>query len=325
MVLTAQQFREYVETHRDDIILKSFLRFASANMLTHVPNNKGKQIALIGSIKDEIVHRWKVLSESDFDQKTDIDVLEVESFRAQFRDFYVPEALENGWIGERRSSGQNPRDFPLEQFVLDIWVRAMYQFNERNLWQAVKDDNVDSGMALYNGFLQQVKTAITVGDLSPIALDQPYVAWDRQETIPAGFRNIIEIFETLYHDGVPEPVKNEGVEIYCSSKMFSDYNRAYRNLLGVKSPATEQLQRMTLDFSNAYAPATLHSVPGMGDSKRIIITPRRNMVYTYDVADDMTTFNFEQRFNKLFIWGTYRIGSKILVPNDDWMAVNELE
>lgn len=324
MILTADQFRGYVETHREEIIMKAFLTFASSNMLTHAPNNKGKQIALIGSIEDEIVNKWKVLNESDFSQKTDISTLEIESFRAQFRDYYVPEQLENSWLGERRQSGQDPRDFPFELFVLNMWTKAMMQFNERNLWQAVKDDNVDSGNALYDGLLKQKDNAVVAGDLTPISLGQPFVKAYREQTVPTGFRSMIEILETLYHDGVHEALKNEGVEIYMSSKMFSNYNLEYRNLFGTPSNAQENLVRRRLDSSNAYAPAMLHSVPGMGDSKSIIITPRRNAIYTYDVADDMTTFNFEQRFNKLFIWGAYRIGSKFLVANDDWMVTNEL-
>jgi len=327
MILAAAGYRDYVEKHIDKIIDDAFLAFNSANVLTHIPNNKGKAILGRGTVSDNIVRKHKVLDIANGQQSVDVDVLEVESFRAQFHEKYVPELMEDSYYGYLRTAGQNPEDFPFEAYVLMLLAKSIRQWHERQLWQSVKNDATDNGTDLFDGLLKQVSDAVAANDVTPISFGTPYRRKNQTDVAPAGFTAMVELTEELYTNGIPDAWKDAGgVNIYMSRRNKRLYNQDYRNAYGIDPVVSKQynIERTTIDLSEGEDAVNIIGVSGMGASNRIIMTPQANAVYTYDVQPDMTTFRMQYILNVLHIFGAFRVGAEFLIKNDDWMAVNEL-
>lgn len=324
MDLTAS-YRDYVEHNLNRIIDDAFLAFGSSSILTHIPNNKGKAIIGKSEVGEDIVQKWKELNINDGRQSVDFDNIELDSFRAQFHERYVPEKLENSYYGYLRQSGQDPEDFPFQAYVIMLLTKALLKWHEKNLWQAVKDDASDSGSALFDGLLKQVTDGVTNGDIIPMNFGTPYKPRSKDESIPAGFTSIIDIVEDMYNNGIPDEWKEMGVNVYMNTKFKTMYNQAYRNVHGTH-PTTAKMfdiDRHIIDGSEDN-PAYILGVGGMSGSNRIVMTPRQNAVYTYDVENDKSTFNFQYILNVLHIFGAFRLNAKFMLINNDWMAINEL-
>lgn len=328
MILAAASYRDYVEKNIDQIIDDAFLAFRSANVLSHLPNNKGKAVLGKGTVSADIVRKHKVLRPGEGRQSVDVDVLEVESFRAQFHEEYVPELMEGSYYGYLRKAGQDPKDFPFEAYVILMLTKALMQWHERMMWQSVKNDATDDGSDLFDGFLKQVDDGVANNDLTPISFGTPYKRRHQQDVAPAGFTAMVELVEELYTNGIPDAWKDAGgINIYMNRRHKKMYNQDYRNAYGIDPVVSKQynIERTTIDRSeDSEDDVNIIGVSGMGASNRIIMTPVSNMIYTYDVMGDATQFNFQYLLNALNIFGTFRIGAKILLKNDDWMAVNEL-
>lgn len=322
-LLTIEAFRDYVETHIDEIIDEGFLNFGSADVLTHLPNNKGKAIMNTSTVSSDIVQKWKELGLADFAQKVDMGLVEVDSYRGQFKDKYVPEALENVYLGALRKSGQDPKDFPFEAHILQLLVKAIAQFNEKVLWQAVTAGG-DSGMDAYDGLLKQLTDAITATDVTPTTYETLWKPKNNTEATPANSTSIIDVVEGLAHQ-LPVANRSMGLNVYMSVANKVMYDQAYRNVFGARptQDMSYNISRTMVDGTEG-APVYIVPVAGMGASNRIIVTPQWNAVYTYDVAEDASTFNYQWIFNVFHIFGAFRYGSKFLILDDNWIACNEL-
>lgn len=328
MILTAATFRDYVETHIDKIIDDAFFAFKTADVLTHIPNNKGKAVLGKGTVSEDLVRKHKVLRPGEGRQSVDVSTLEVESFRAQFHEEYVPELMENNYYGHLRKTGQNPKDFPFEAYVLMLLAKALRQWHEKKLWQNVKNDATDNGSDLFDGLLKQVTDGVANNLITPISYGTPYRRKNQQDVAPAGFTAMVELVEDLYTNGIPDEWKDMGgVNIYMSRRLKKLYNQDYRNAYGIDPVVSKQydINRTKIDKAeDDEDDVNILGINGMGSSNRIIMTPMANAIYTYDVQEDMSQFNMQYILNALNIFGSFRVNAKFLIMNDDWMAVNEL-
>lgn len=324
MIWTAEEFRNYVESHKAEFIGMAFLLFISSMGLNHINENKGKVVIPKSTYSETPLKRWKRLTEaSDFAQLGDIGTIEVDSYLAQFRDVYFPTELERMYKGEMRKKGQDPHDFPFSEWFTQEAAKAIAQQMERTVWQAKVDTGGDAAADIYDGILEQTKAAITAGTLTPVALGTPVQQKSKDQEFLAGEIGIINLVEQLY-DNLPEAIKMRGVKIWLSPALMTMYSRSYRDVYRDGVTIDPDLNRPVLDSTNSYAPAVFHPCPGMGDSQRIIIAETDNLYYTYDVEDDATKITTEKHFNGLYMFSDVRIGSGILQPEDAWMTCNEL-
>lgn len=323
-VLSLDNFKAYVEKNLDEFISEAFLGFKSSDALTHYPDNKGKLTVQDITYNADPIAAWKVLAPADFTQKGDMSTIEIDSNLLQLRDGYVPTELEKTYAGMWRNPGQDPQDFPLAAYFLQEAAKKIRWQIARLVWQAEVGGAGSGAFLEFDGYLHQIADAITATDLTVTTLQTIIARTGPSDAAGAGETAAVDAFETIW-DALPEAVKQEGVNIYCSPAMARLYSRDYRNYYQDKPNAPEDIKRMILDIAGEDdARAMIVPVPEMGASNRIIATPQRNMAYTYDLESDPENFNFVEYYNSWHFWSDFRIGGKILHANDSWMAVNEL-
>lgn len=316
-------FRDYVESHKQELLEEAFLSFSAAQNMMHIPDNKGKKIVNKGSYSKSTFKKWKKLEFTDFTQKGDLRPIEVESHLIQHLDSYTPTQLEQSWIGERRKRGQDPQDFPFLQFFVGLAAKSIAHQSENLLFQSTLVPASTEGDEQYDAILAAITAAITATTLTVITGGTPWLPPPGGGTPPGGSNSIIDILEDQY-DSFDEEQKAKPIKIFLRPGLASMYNRAYRNVHRQGATIDQNLNRVVLDASLDYAPATIIPSPGMGASNRIIMVPEDNIYYTYDMAEDSTKFNFQFILNTLYMWSDFRIGSGILDMNNDEIKVNEL-
>lgn len=323
-VFSTATFKAYVEENKEEFIEAAYLGFKSSDFLTHHPGNKGKMTTQDITYNTDPISDWKQLTVSDFTQKGDVSTLEMDSYLMQLTDSYIPTEMEKSYLGFMRKSGQDPKDFPLAAYMLREAAKASRWQIARLVWQAAVGHSSGGVWAKYDAILEQIKDAITATDLTVQTLNTIIARTSPTDAAGAGETAAVDAFEAVW-DALPEAVKNEGVNIYCSPAMARLYARDYRNFYRQGATVDPVLNRPILDVAGEDdAQAMIISVPEMGSSQRIIATSKRNLYYTYDMEVDFTNFNIQELFNTWYFWSDFRIGSGVHHANDAWMAVNEL-
>ena len=319
--------QDYVREHLPEIVSPAFLTFVSAMYVEHDPNNKGEHTTQVATINDNITGPWKALTYADAIQSSALLPRKMRTTRTQFVQKWVPEEMENSYAGIWRRPGQNPDDYPYEQYMLDLFASKIGAVNEKAFWQAVAvDENVTAPTSLlqqFDGILKQLGDSITAGDVAPVATGGLFVPRHNQDSAPSGQTDIIDAVD-LVVESLPEAVVNEGVEVYMSLKNKQKYERANRNRFNIQTQQTERnLRKNRPDLVSMMGQVNVHGCPGMGSSNRILATPIRNIRYSYDVPSDASKFNFDRQLNQFYFFGSYRFGATLLMKNNDWIACND--
>lgn len=310
----------YVEEHTEELIAPAFIGFPSAQVVEHDPMNKGKHTVQVGQVDSEIVGPWKELSYSDAEENATLLPVQLETVRGQFKWKFVPEKLEKSYLGFMRRTGQDPEDFPIEAFMLDLLTKQIAKDNERAFWKAKQIANPTKLSEMFDGLLTQVENAVAAGNLTVVTLGELWVPRSPEATPPAGSTDIIDAVDALVH-ALPEDVQEEGVTVYMSAVNKRRYELAKRNRFGA---STSDLRVGSTDKTSMSGDVDPVGVPGLNGSNRMIATPMRNTRYSYDAPEDASTFNSDRQMNQMYYYGAYRFGSKFLMLNNEWMSVNEL-
>lgn len=324
-VLSLEDFKAYVEVNLPIFMESAFMGFKSSNFLTHYGGNKGKMTIQDITYNQNPIGTWKVLEPADFTQKGDAATLEMDSYLLQLRDGYVPTELEKTYAGVWRQRGQDPMDFPLAMYMLEQAGRAVNWQIARLIWQA-KTGHASGGVwDDFNGILAQVAAGVGATHLTEQVIGDVIVRPNSSATAGVGETAAVDAFEEVW-DALPEAVKQEGVNIYCSPAMARKYNKDYRNVYRQGATVDPVLNRVILDVAGEDdARAVIIPTPEMGTSTRIIATAQRNMYYTYDMDGDQTKFNIVEYYNSWHFWSDFRIGGGVHHANDEWMAVSDGE
>lgn len=320
---TAEEFRDYVEKHKEEFLLDLLLGFDSEQELTSEGGNKGELIQTTLTYDRDVLQPWKRLQASDFTQKGDLGQISMKSYLVQFRDVYYPTELERSYLGKLRKTGQKPTDFPFMEYFLNEAARTIRNNLEKVVWKAEKTANPTTAMGVFDGLLKQRADAIAAGDIIAHDLGTPVIRPVGTTSVAAGQKGYVDYFEELY-DAVPEELKKQGVKIYCSPKDVTGYAKDYRNIHRQGATVDPNIQRMILDSSqNTYGPAVFCPLPGLIGSESVTMTPQRNAYYTYDDAADAANFNIQELFNGTFIWSDLRAGSGFKRLDDKWVTTND--
>lgn len=313
-------FQAYVSENLPVFIALAFFGMTTSQFVMPDGNNKGEHIIQVGAVDGEIVGPWKELSVDDGNKSTSLKPVKLRTVRGQFHEKFIPEELENNYLGELRKRGQDVDDFPLYQYMMELLAGRIAQNNEKAMWKAVETATPTKLSEMFDGYLKQITDAISDSALTPVVLGNLWVPENSQDTAPTGSVDIYDAFEQLV-DTLPEEVQQEGVYIFCSAKNKRNWERANKRKFGLT--ATD-LQRDELDRTSMTGEMKVIGCPGLNGSNRIIATPMRNIYFSYDDPEDSNTFNVQKILNVFHVFGSYRIGANFAVVNNDWMAINEL-
>lgn len=310
----AAALQAYIRDYRDDLWARTFYGFETSKIVDIETGVKGQRILSRLDISSKLSRRF----DGDFLPKANAvkivpRKLETEIASLEFQ--FTPTLLEKDYTGYLRKTGQDPYDFPYEQFIMMKLVEKDRQEKEDAVWQAVKattpaaDDALDE---LFDGFLKIIADATAGGTpvLPPVATG----------AITAS--NAVDKFFDLWNQ-VDKSYKKTGVTFFCPMHIFDYYAKNYKALNHsspeVKPIANAEYSGMVYEYGAGRS--NIVGVPGMGSSGRVIVTPAQNLVIGVDGAED-EELNVQQDHYQMDIFGAYRLGVQIRTLEPGIIVVN---
>lgn len=312
-----ESFQNYVQTHSTEVWSKMFYRFFTASIGSVESGIKGKRTLPLLTIGDNLSKRWT----SDFGDSPNNDGKVVwgqrvlETFLNKLEFSFVPTEWENNYMGFLRRSGQDPMDFPFEAFVMMKIVQKQRKEFEDAVWQAVQAGvpaDTDPMQATFDGFLQIIADEITATNISPVITGAITPA-----NILEKIRDMWAVVDTAYKTDAEMAILMDFAD-------FDTYRIAYKELYH-QSPSTAPQTGTDYPgvlFELGGGRVRIIPVPGLGTSKRKIITPLSNLVLGFDGVENLN-LNVEQNHWRLDIFGAYRIGVQFRTLEEGVLVVND--
>lgn len=309
----AQGFRAYMEDFSDELLYKLFLKSVTRSLITAHEGVKGRKV-LTEMTLGTLVQKWQ----SSFDASPDVidfkpRAIDVEEVKVDLRIF--PQKFEQTYLAFARRPGFANKQIPFEGYIMERVTAKIAAEIERAIWQAEIPDSQDADAPLIeciDGFLHIIQDEIDAANLSPVT------------TGVADDTNTVSIVEDL-HAQLGSAYEDEPLGVFVSPLDFKNYMKDYRERYGkhnMRNTTNDGMTDIPLDFANN---TRLIKIPGMGGSRRIILTPLSNLHYAYDTADDMSNMEIEKDHRALDFMMDFKIGAQIGIVDSDLLVVNDQE
>lgn len=309
----AQSFQDYVRTYAEELFCELFYGFKTSELAQVYEGIKGEHVLTQLEIGDNLARRWGKNFEPVANAATHKPrVLQTVLNKVDFS--VVPQEYEFSYMGALRKKGQNPEDWPFQAYVMSKIIAKLMQEFEVASWQGVKSGAPASGDYLretFDGYLQIIAASITAGDITPVSTGAINAS-----NIIAKLRDMWEAVLSVY--------KENGTDIFMSYAMYDIYRIAYKDAYKI-DPAYLDITNSGyrgLEFELGNGNARIIPVNGMGDSGRVVITPRENLALGIDSPSDVM-FHAEQEKRELNFWMDFRMGAQILMQKDGILVVND--
>jgi hypothetical protein len=214
--------------------------------------------------------------------------------RCQFDVEIVPLDLYNSWLGLIEGApNSNPFNVPLEQFLMDSIMAQVVDDLETAVWTGTYNASGSTPAATMSGILTLLAAAITATEV-PAANVTTGAALTTS--------NAVDQFKLVRDKIAPEYRQKEMLAL-CSVQAKDKFLADYQATLGA-IPYNTSYDQIYLEGTRA----KIVAVPGMGTSDRIIITPKENLVYGFDVDGPQSNI-ITQEFNRTIkVMGDFRAG-----------------
>lgn len=305
-------FRAYVEAHREDV-LNIVLRGAPS--LRHFTPFAGVvgELVLEWAEVEKIVKPWAAAFAPDADtvKRRPIRIRShFQKAEAQFTpklDFFT-------YKGYLVGTKMNARDYPFARWAMEKMgekIRTQMEFDQ--IFTGDQAGSPTDASEIFNGLLTIIADDLAAGTpvLTPVA------------TGALVANTIIAQIEQM-DDAINEKYRTEDMMILCSPEIFKLYRRAYRAEAGFHpgnrdTTTSDMNDTIQIDGSSTQ----LIACPGMRGSKRLIMTPKRNIYYAYDDPNDNAVFEMEQNHRNLDVWCDYWAGVGFLIFDPKIVYVND--
>lgn len=221
----------------------------------------------------------------------------------QFKVFetYTKEAL-NKTIVASLGRGTDPAELPMEQLILGLKAKQLFNQNEKMIWQ---EDT------LFDGVLPQLRDASTYQPSGTVAFDFNAVG-----TTDTSILNAVKAMKTKMETALPELIGQETV-LAMSPSNFSAWVAAKFGLNGTIT--TQTVGADAKPIMEAYIPGTnilVAGLPGMVGSNHLVLTYPQNIIQVVDLVSEDETLNFI--YNPFARWhelaAQYKLGVKVANP-----------
>ena len=218
------------------------------------------------------------------------------------------------YYGFLRKRGQDPYDFRFEAFILMKLNEKLRSEFENAVWQAVDDGSPADGdllNATFDGFLEIISDEITGTAITEIG------------TGAITSSNALEKFRLMWAS-VDKAYKEAGTAILCSHTDYDNYRINYKDTYH-QSPVTRPVVDTNYDgieYEMGGGRTMIIPIPGLGSSRRVIITPLDNLVIGIDGLNDLN-WNVEQDHWSLDLFSAFRIGVQFRTVESGVLVVND--
>lgn len=292
--LNLAQVTQAAQTYHAEIFSMALVGMPSAKKMMVYPGIKGEH-TFTSSEYGSVVRGWS----KTFDPTTDaatfvprtISVKEgktdVEIVPAEIRQTYLAFLLDKGF---------KPHDFPFEKFILmDIAKKVKSEIELEAIAKGVRSVGLPTNAGEYfNGFHKIVADEITATNIVPIV------------TGVINSSNAVDIVKAMYRQQ-NVVFRNSPTKMYLSYGVWDLFCDDYEQTVGaVKGD----------DLNQFFVPGSgkqceICPLPSWGDSQRIIVTPKENMVLGTDLESDFNTTKIIETHRTLQISMNYTFGAEI--------------
>lgn len=299
-------YRDYAEKNSGEILSKMLFGFKTGSIATGHEGVKGRVNLTELTIQD-LSTRYSEI----FTPVTDAVGLSprfLDVYDAKIDLKFVPKRWERTYQGHLRKTGQDPMDFPLMAFIFMKIIEKHQNERELAAWQGVPaavPASTDKLIAVVKGFHKIVTDEITATNITPVV------------TGAITSTNAVSLIEGMY-EGLGSSYQSESIDVFMSTKGRIRLLQDYRERYGKYTRDKHGNPQLDIGTGND----RFNICPGMKENA-ILITPRANTHYGYDLETDATSFNLEQEDRSLKAWLDYKIGFNFGIVNDDIIAAND--
>ena len=223
----------------------------------------------------------------------------------------VPLDLYNSWLGQLAGAPpSSPFDIPFEQFIMDAISKQAQDDLEAAVWNGIYDGSGTTAEDVMDGILQLVKGAVTSGEI-PAGNVSAFTAITSSNALDE-VRKVRNKIAGQY--------RNKPMYCFLSVANFDNYMDDYQTSVGSVV--------YNRDYTQVLIEGTqtqLVAIPGMvgPDSNRILITPKDNMVFGYDIEGAASNI-LTQEFNRTIkVMMDFRAGVNFRDGSVIWCNGNE--
>jgi hypothetical protein len=309
----AEAYKAYVETFAEDLFTQIFFGFKTAQLGTPHEGVKGKHVITELEIATSLARRWDASFRGFTNTSYTPTTLEVTTNTVEHS--VIPQQFEGSYLGMMRRQGQSSDDYPFQAYVLSQIINKLRSEMEVACWAGVAAGSpaiTDLLSATFDGYLQQIADLITATTITPVATGESTTS------------DILENLRAMW-DAVDPAYKEAGTDIFMSYTDYDIYRRAYKDAYKV-DPAYVKLEGSDytgIPYELSGGNTMIHPMPGMGSSRRIVITPRTNLHYGFDALEDWSNFNFEKDHRQLDFWLDFNLGVALTQARDGILVVND--
>lgn len=309
-----ESFQAYVLEHSVDIWTRLFYGFKTAGLADVLEGVKGKITLPTLAVGDNLSKRWTSTFETTnnnkavFDQRT----LTTQLCKSEFS--FVPTEWEKNYMGFLRKRGQDAYDFPFEAYILMKLNEKLKQEFENAVWQAVEAGSPADGdllNATFDGFLQIIADAITATTVTPVATGAITSA------------NAVTKFRDMWAT-VDKAYKEAGTAILCSHTDYDNFRIHYKDLYH-EAPVTRPVVDTGyegIEYELGAGRTMIIPIPGLGSSRRVLITPLDNLTIGIDGVNDLN-WQVEQDHWSLDLFSAFRMGVQFKTLDAGILVVND--
>jgi hypothetical protein len=226
----------------------------------------------------------------------------------------VPQDFEYSYMGNARKKGQNPgQDMPLEAEHLMAIQAEIGEENDAAIWQGELDETiaVDNRYLMDNvdGYLTIIARELAMGNLTPYAVQGG--GWTASNTV--------QNLENMYKRLAPQ-IKSKPLKAYAATHIVENYKTEMRERFLKYTGNVKADDQIMLDFGQV----ELVSMPGMGNSNRVIITPEQNIIMAFDDMNDPNVIRMKEDIRCIKLYTDYKIGAQFGIIDNRLLSVCDL-
>lgn len=303
------KLQQYCEEYKKDLIMLAVT--SASEMMQHfnvIPGIKDKYTLTTLEMKKLLKPYKKDWSPDDEKAALVPRTLRVEIGQVELEE--EPLKYRKTYLGHLMRTGVNPDDHPFEKDFLESIVRQVgADINDELVFFGERDPDGSDPASVNDGFFKIIEDAITANELTPITIG----AIDSTNAVAK---------LKLFYRSIPKAYRRKDVNMYMSYDKYDAYCDNYQAENGAL-PYNTRYEKLTLEGSGGRC--TLVPLSAMGDSERIIISPRENMCIGVDLESDQEDVQITKGINPKVVGFFLALAFGVQIASLRAVWVNDVE
>jgi hypothetical protein len=279
--------------HREFLKMPVLATKDTTKFMTGLPGCRTNQY--LGTVESE-AQFYPYIANKRGDSSTAINFEELEIYFGSMIHDFVPNDYVQTLLGEHAEVlGMGQAKSEMAKLILTTIMQSAGEKLALAIPLAVRDQNGNTTMDLFNGLITVIEAAVTAGKVSG--------ANKNYDEIPViTVENVVDVIKSIEY-GLDSRLRRQQRFLYCDPAIVDMYNEGYL-LTHPAVPYNEKFEQNYVEGSNRRM--TFAPLDGLAGTGIMFVAPKMNVIYGYDGVSD------EERFEVLrFKPDTMTVNAKI--------------